>query len=89
MIMPTETDIRRYLLECRELSLFCSQNGWIDDDSIEFQLSAHTGDCASLAVGFVEVIMKGAGCEGRRLPCFGQLRLQLDRDGRIESGRPI
>jgi len=56
-------EIRRYLLSCRALALFCSQNGWIDDDSISFELLAENGDEVRIAVGFDEVIMKGAGRE--------------------------
>jgi hypothetical protein len=31
-------NIERYLLSCRELTAFCSQNGWIDNQSMNYEI---------------------------------------------------
>ncbi len=81
--------IAAYLARCRELVAFCSQNGWIDNASIEFDVQDVGTDGVLVAVKFTEVIMKGAGCEARRLPCFGRMRLSLDRRGEVVSATPV
>jgi hypothetical protein len=87
--MVNDEEIRRFLLNCRELALFCSQNGWIDDDSIAYELMVEGRGEVRIAVGFDEIIMKGAGCEGRRLPRHGELRLEVGNDGCVTNGSPI
>lgn len=90
---PTELasrpGIAAYLACCRELAGFCAHNGWIDNDSIEFEIQAGaTPGILVVAVKFTEVIMKGAGCEARRLPRFARLRLGLDARGDVVSATP-
>ena len=77
--------VRDYLLSCREMSAFCTQNGWIDNDSLEFECEPLNATALIASVKFTEVIMKGAGCEARRMPCFGRLALELDSDGSVVS----
>lgn len=80
--------IGEWLRECRELAEFCTQNGWIDNDSLEFDVRC-LGDDVEVAVKFSEVVMKGAGCEGRRIPCFARLRLRLGRSGEVLGARAL
>lgn len=80
--------VAAFLARCRELSVFCSQNGWIDDQSIDFEVQRRNGDEALVAVKFTEVIMKGAGCEARRMPCFARLRLRFDERGGVVAAEP-
>lgn len=77
-------NIQDYLRECRELSRLCSQNGWIDNDTLEVEiLESRPGGQVTAAVQFEEVIMEGAGCVAGRVPCYGQVRMQLDRAGNV------
>ena len=83
-------EIGAYLARCRELAGFCSQNGWIDNESIEFEIQAGaTPGILLVAVKFTEVIMKGAGCEARRLPRFARLRLSLNPGGEVIAATPL
>ena len=82
--------IAAYLTRCRELAGFCAHNGWIDNDSIEFEIQPGASPgILEVAVKFTEVIMKGAGCEARRLPRFARLQLSLDVRGEINSATPL
>ncbi len=75
--------IEAYLKCCRELSRFCSQNGWIDNDSLHFSVIWESDDEVLVDVKFDELLMEGAGCLAGRVSCFGQLRLYLDPDGKV------
>jgi len=76
-------NIHDYLRTCRELSALCSQNGWIDNDTLEVQIMDQRPDQVIAAVQFEEVIMEGAGCVAGRVPCFGQVRMRLDGAGNV------
>ncbi len=84
--------IAAYLRRCRELARFCTQNGWIDNDSLAFEVrplaGAPPGE-VEVAVKFTEVVMKGAGCEGRRVPCFAVLSLVIDAAGEVRGARSL
>lgn len=86
---PVETArVADYLARCRELAGFCSQNGWIDNQSIDFDIQRRDARELLVAVKFTEVIMKGAGCEARRMPCFARLLLRTDARGEIVAALP-
>ena len=53
--------IETYLKSCRELACFCSQNGWIDNDSLHFTIMLETTREAFVEVEFEEVLMKASG----------------------------
>ncbi|MDH3712392.1 MAG: hypothetical protein OET44_00930 [Gammaproteobacteria bacterium] len=82
------TRIAAYLAGCRELARFCTQNGWIDNQSIDFEIQKRAACELLVAIKFTEVIMKGAGCEARRMPCFARLRLHTDGRGEIVAATP-
>lgn len=83
-------DIREYLQGCRELNRLCGQDGWIDNDSLRFEVLDESPDARLLvAVSFEEIIMEGAGCVAGRLQRCGRMRLRLDPTGRVESGEVI
>ena len=82
---PAGDPLREYLLACPELARLCSQNGWIDNDTLEAEVLEQGQDTVLLAVTFEEVIMEGAGCIAGRVPCYGRVRVRLDARGRIES----
>ena len=81
--MIENQEIEDSLRSCRELARLCTQNGWIDDESNEFDTTPLENGDLKVAVKFTEVVMKGAGCEGRRIPCFGYLRLRRETRGAI------
>ncbi len=76
-------NIHDYLRSCRELSALCSQNGWIDNDTLQVQILGRRANQVTAAVQFDEVIMEGAGCIAGRIPCFGQVQMHLDGDGNV------
>ncbi len=77
--------IRQYLISCRELNSFCSQNGWIENESLVFEVQAIEERSAVVAVRFTEVIMEGSGCVADRIACFGKLRLFFDEAGKVTA----
>ncbi|RMD67804.1 MAG: hypothetical protein D6819_10800 [Gammaproteobacteria bacterium] len=72
-------DILGYLSKAPELAQFCTQNGWIDNQSLKAEVLEEHPDSLLLAVTFDEVIMEGSGCEATRQPCYGRVRLKLDK----------
>ncbi|WP_455234301.1 hypothetical protein [Thiogranum longum] len=76
-------NIERYLMSCRELTAFCSQNGWIDTNSLYYEIIEQNDHHVIAFVQFDEVLMAGSGCDAARLPCQGRLRLTLDRYGDV------
>ena len=80
-------NIERYLLSCRELKAFCSQNGWIDDSSLYYEIIQQNDHEVIAFVQFNEVLMQGAGNLAGLVPCQGRLRLILDRYGEVDSAQ--
>jgi len=75
--------VERYLRTCRELSRFCSQNGWIDNDTLQFEILRQEKLFVLVNVQFDELLMEGAGCLTGRVSCYGQIRLYLDEAGHV------
>lgn len=48
-----------YLKHCRELTVFYSQNGWIDNNSLRSEILTENLHETLLAVHFDEVVMEG------------------------------
>lgn len=76
-------NIERYLMSCRELNAFCSQNGWIDKDSLVCEVIEQDDHQVIAFVKFEEVLMEGSGNITGHIPCEGRLRLKLDRYGEV------
>lgn len=81
--------IMAYLRRCRELGAFCRENGWIDEETLQWEVKKRGKGFVDVAIGFDEVTVKGGGCEARRFPCFGYLRVWLDAEGRIAGAKPL
>lgn len=80
----TEADtIKTLLHQCKELTAFCSQNGWIMNDSIEYEIIERQPDSLLIYVTFLESIMEGSGCQADQKPCYGRLRLTLNAQDEI------
>ncbi|MGY6276153.1 hypothetical protein [Methylomonas sp. MgM2] len=89
MPMSEDIAISKLLLKCKELSAFCTQNGWIIDDSIRYEVLERQPDSLLIYVTFLESIMEGSGCQCDQKPCYGRLRLKLGGDGEIVDVEPV
>jgi hypothetical protein len=81
--------IEEYLKSARELSTLCSQNGWIDNETLRYELMEQDDTHAVVNVTFDEVVMEGSGCVADRVSCYGKLRLTLDNSGQVENSEFI
>ena len=64
-----------YLKTAPELSRLCTQNGWIDNDSLRYDIIEQGDHQLVLAVEFEEIIVEGAGCVADRKSCYGRIRV--------------
>lgn len=76
--------IERYLMACRELTAFCSHNGWIDNKTLDYEILEQNDHHVLAFVQFEEILMEGSGRIAGRIPRQGRLRLTLDRYGQVE-----
>ncbi|MGR8980257.1 MAG: hypothetical protein ACU84H_09225 [Gammaproteobacteria bacterium] len=79
----THEQIRAALNNRKELAAFCSQNGRIINDSIEYEILEQSDDSVLIYVTFLESIMEGSGCQADQKSCYGRLRLKLNDSGVI------
>ena len=90
-VMPPDNlhqNIVEFLRHSRELGNFCTQNGWIDDDSVEYEVLEDWSDWSDwslIGVRFTEIVMEGSGCVADRVSCYGRLRLRFDNNGYVET----
>ncbi|BCX81952.1 hypothetical protein MIT9_P1534 [Methylomarinovum caldicuralii] len=77
--------VAEFLRRWSGLRVFCTQDGWIDNDTLRFEIQGGGQDEVIVAVTFEEVLVEGSGCVAGREPCFGRLRLKLDADGSVRS----
>lgn len=78
-----EQNVRRFLWEWPGLNVFCTQNGWIDNDTLWFEIQSRRTNEVTVAVKFIEILMEGSGCVADRRECFGKLRLRLGENNEI------
>jgi hypothetical protein len=76
--------IERYLMACRELTAFCSQNGWIDNKTLDYEIIEQDDHHVLAFVQFEEILSEGSGRHTGRIPHQGRLRLTLDRYGQVQ-----
>ncbi|BCX80839.1 hypothetical protein MIT9_P0415 [Methylomarinovum caldicuralii] len=81
--------VDRFLRTWPGLNLFCTQNGWIDNDTLCFEIEQVNGKEVIVTVSFEEILMEGSGCVAGREPCFGRLRLRLNQEGAVSSAEPF
>jgi hypothetical protein len=77
-------NLETYLLSCRELNALCTQNGWIDNESLRVDVLEQAGRIVLAAVTFEEILMEGAGCVAGRVSCYGRVRARLGPNGDVE-----
>ena len=82
-------NIERYLMSCRELTAFCSQNGWIDNHSLCYEIIEQNDHRVIAFVQFDEILMEGSNQEAGRIPCQGRLCLTLDRYGQVRQAELV
>lgn len=81
-----QTDpVSNALETCKELTAFCSQNGWIINDSIHYEILERNTDSLLIYVTFLESVMEGSGCQADQKSCYGRLRLKLTDKGDISG----
>lgn len=77
--------LHEYLLSCRDLAELCAQNGWIDNDTLEYEVVDISPEAVVANVRFEEVIMEGSGCIADRISRYGKVRARLNENGKVES----
>jgi len=77
--------IFEYLRSCRKLVRFCSQNGWIDNETLRFDILELEDGAVIAAIEFEEIVMEGSGCVAAKVSCYGRMRIYLDDDGEVQG----
>lgn len=77
------THIQRYLTSCRELAAFCAQNGWIDNNTLDYEILEQDDHHVLAFVQFEEILLEGGGRVAGRIAHQGRLRLALGRYGEV------
>lgn len=77
-------ELEDYLHTCRELNLLCTQNGWIDNETLQVEVVERHDRSLLAAVTFEEIVMEGAGCIAGRVPCYGRVRVQFNETGDVD-----
>jgi len=77
-------NLETYLQSCRELNALCTQNGWIDNETLRVDVLEQAGGTVLAAVTFEEILMEGSGCVAGRVSCYGRVRARLGPDGNVE-----
>lgn len=60
--------INEYLKNCRELTTFCTQNGWIDNTTLRSEILNQSRHETLLAVYFDEVVMEVPAASQQPVP---------------------
>jgi hypothetical protein len=68
-----------------QLATLCTQNGWIDNDTLRFEVIERQGKEILLAVQFDEVIMEGSGCVADRKSCYGRVSVIQNNDSSYQQ----
>jgi hypothetical protein len=77
--------ILSYLQKSKELPVFCSQNGWIINESIFYEVLQSNQNSVLIYTTFLESIMEGSGCQCDQKSCYGRMQLTLDDAGEVLS----
>ena len=70
-------------MSCRELTSFCSQNGWIDNNTLHYEIIQEDDHQIIAYVQFEEILTEASNQQASRICCQGRLRLLLDRYGQV------
>ncbi|MBT3308612.1 MAG: hypothetical protein HOL04_11970 [Gammaproteobacteria bacterium] len=75
--------VEQYLKSCRELAELTHYNGWIDNDTLKYQLVSEERGRVVADVQFEEVFIS-ACCE-ERAERWGRVQLELDSAGTVKA----
>lgn len=78
------THIERQLMACRALGDFCSQSGWIDNTTLDYEILEQDDHHVLAFVQFEEILLEGSGRIAGRIPHQACVQLTLDRYGEVE-----
>lgn len=84
-MLETEDPIKIFLENSNVLTDFCSQNGWIINESIQYEVLERKSGELLIYITFLESIMEGSGCQCDQKSCYGRLKLILNNRGEIVS----
>gem|GEM_PF-526109 len=84
-----DVKLEDYLAGCREITAFCTQNGWIDGETLRVDVLERSGPSLLAAVTFEEVLMEGSGCVAGRVGCYGRVRVTVDENGDVQRLEPL
>lgn len=84
--MDTVTD---WLNHTNLVSSFCTQNGWVDSDSLSYEIQHRDDRRMRINIRFTEIVMEGSGCVADRVECFGQIEIEVDAGGAIVAARVL
>lgn len=74
------SNLLQSLKEAPQLATLCTQNGWIDNDTLRFEVIERQGKEILLAVQFDEIVMEGSGCVADRKSCYGRVSVIQNDD---------
>lgn len=85
-IMAQSNDpIMSFLQTANVLTAFCTQNGWIISESINYEILEREQNSVLVYITFLESIMEGSGCQCDQKSCYGRMQLMLDDAGEVVS----
>jgi hypothetical protein len=84
---PASLEVRvlQHLAACTEINALCTQNGWIDDETVVLDVVARGPDHLVASVEFEEIVMEGAGCVAGRIPCYGRVKASFAPTGEVNG----
>jgi len=78
-------NLLQFLKRAPQLATLCSQNGWIDNDTLRFEVLECQDKEILLAVQFDEVVMEGSGCVADRKSCYGRVSVIQNDDSSYQQ----
>ncbi len=74
-----------YLQTVPTLTKLCTQNGWIDNDTLRYEILEQDENQLLLSIEFEEIIVEGSGCVADQKSCYGRVRVYKDDEGTYQS----
>jgi hypothetical protein len=83
LVEESTAGLKQFLHAWPGLAALCSQNGWIDNDSLQLEVIGRQNDALIVNVQFEEIVMQGAGCVADRVSCFGRVAIEIDESRQV------
>ncbi len=84
-----QNKIAQYFSSTPLLAKLCTQNGWMDEDSLRITLLETEHDALIYEVRFEEILKEGSGCECGRIDCWGKVKIKQGADGEVIDAQII